>query len=200
MKAVGDKVPSRRLSVSLLLLTSFVASFSWAQEPIPYQVTSPDTFQRHTYHGARVYDGLDWGDFDPEKMPEVYPSAIQDTPPEPVVIMYSAPAPVVEVEVGVMPARERPLLGEDKVFQEIEEDLQLQRCFFGSDDGRCAPITADDLEVLIEDPSSPSDLTGRFYQKLQALEEEISDEERFQLLERSFETSLEVVFPDATSD
>lgn len=113
----------------LLAVALCVAAVSLpAAESIPYQVTAADRFSTGRQHGRDVYEGKGRGDLDWEPMREVpYADRPQREPPVQVV-KPSAPPPVYQVVVRPEPAI--VLAGEDKVFDRIRLDLDIQRCIF----------------------------------------------------------------------
>ncbi len=120
---------SRRCSQALAgLLGLAMAGALAAAEPIPYEVTRADGFSTGRVHGRDAYEGKGRGDRDWEPMPEVR-FADHKRLPLPVQVVYpSAPPPVLQVVVR--PAPEIVLLGEDKIFDQVRLDLDIQRCIF----------------------------------------------------------------------
>lgn len=182
--------PSTPWKSSLLLGLGLCATL--AAEDYPYIVTDPSGFSGGSHHGRHVYENRAEGSFDPEQMPEIRPGESRRPPPEPVVIMYSEPAPVAEIypEFSPPPA---PLRGEAAVYAEILEDLRLQQCLFIGDDLRCDPETGFQgglgVEVLQGGEQVPSDVVLPVSERRLEARPEPSVEERFEQLEDSF-------FPD----
>ncbi|GAA0681004.1 hypothetical protein GCM10009104_01860 [Marinobacterium maritimum] len=99
-----------------------------AAEPIPYAVTEVDQFSAGRVHGRDAYEGKGRGDPDWEPMPEVR-YADHKKRQYPVQVVYpSAPPPVHQVVVRSEP--EVALVGEDKIFDQVRLDLDIQRCIF----------------------------------------------------------------------
>ncbi len=99
-----------------------------AAEPIPYAVTGVDQFSAGRVHGRDAYEGKGRGDRDWEPMPEVR-FADRKQPPPPVQVVYpSAPPPVQQVVVR--PEPEVMLTGEDRIFDQVRLDQDIQRCIF----------------------------------------------------------------------
>lgn len=119
---------TRGMFSSCLLLAVWLSSAEAQEWSIPYEVTRVDRFSYGLIHGRSVYEGLSWGDFDPEPLPEVMPVNWPVTPLPVQVVSPSAPPPVHEVLVGVNVEVE--LQGEDLVFDRIRLDEAIQRCIF----------------------------------------------------------------------
>lgn len=181
-----------------LLVTSL--TFSLAAEPVQYEVVIPDDYTGGRFHGRDVFERREgWQSFDPEVMPEVYPS--EPLPlPEPVVIMYSPTLvePVVQ-ELMNRPEPTPPLTGEDRIFLEIAEDIREQQCFALGLSRDCDPDEGFTGDITLETETGRSvdtDMLGasNFYRRLEALEEEPDIEERFRLLEESFAPDFTPIF------
>lgn len=125
-------MPSRSIrgtfSSAALLLTAALQPLMAQEESIPYDVTRVDRFSSGLIHGRDAYEGMARGDIDREPMPEV--AAVNralELPPVQVV-HPSDPPPVQEVVVA--PQVALVLRGEDKVFDQIRLDEDIQRCVF----------------------------------------------------------------------
>lgn len=169
-----------------------------ANERPEYQVIEPNTYEGGRFHARDVFEWRDWGDYDPELMPEIYPSEPPE-PVEPVVIMYSPPAEVYDVQEVYNQPEELPLLtGEDRIFEEITADV-LEQCFALGLSQNCDPDAGFTGVLTFETEGGQTvgaDLlgAGNFYRRLQALEAEPEPEERFRLLEESFTPDLNQLF------
>lgn len=185
--------------IHLLCVLSLIPLTSLASERPVYDVVAPDRYEGGRYHARDVFEGRDWGDFDPEPMPEIYPSAPVE-PMEPVVIMYSPPAEVFQVrEMLNQPEEHQPLTGEDRIFEEITADIREQQCFALGLSQDCDPDVGFTGVLTFETDSGQTvgaDMLGasNFYRRLQALEAEPEPEERFRLLEDSFTLDVNVLF------
>lgn len=119
---------NRRSLGLLAILPGLYASAPLAEAPIPYGVTEVGRFSEGRMHGRDVYEGKERGDRDRESLLEVYPAdALKERPPVQVVDP-SAPPPVHQVVV--LPESRTELAGEDRVFDQIRLDVDIQRCVF----------------------------------------------------------------------
>lgn len=171
-------------------------------EPSDYTVVLPDGYTGGRFHGQDVFEQREgWQSFDPEIMPEVYPSDPKPLP-EPVVIMYSPS--LVEPDVQEFmnrPEPAAPLEGEARIFSEISADIREQQCFAMGLSRDCDPDVGFTGELTFETESGRSvgaEMLGasNFYRRLEALEEEPDIEERFRLLEDSFQPDFAPLFGD----
>ncbi|PSL16688.1 hypothetical protein CLV44_10186 [Marinobacterium halophilum] len=134
-----------------------VATTVLAEEAIPYGVTAVDSYAAGRGHGRDAYEGLERGDRDRELMREVPFADHQQPPPQVWVVHPSAPPPVFQVEVRAEPVV--ALKGEDKVFDQIRLDIDIQRCVFQN-------ICTDEVKAipgvyLGDEQSGDADWTGR---------------------------------------
>jgi len=170
-----------------------------ANESPDYSVIKPDAYEGGRFHARDVFEGRERGYYDPEPMLEVYPSEPAE-PLEPVVIMYSEPDEVYEVqEMFNQPEEPPPLTGEDRIFSEITSDVREQQCFALGLSQDCDPDVGFSGELTFETESGQTvgeDMLGasNFYRRLEAMETEPEPEERFRLLEESFTPDLNVLF------
>lgn len=171
-------------------------------DTLDYNVVYPDGYTGGRFHGSDVFERRDaWQSFDPEIMPEVYPS--EPLPlPEPVVVMYSPTLtePVVQEIMNELDPVV-PLEGEARIFSEISDDIQEQQCFAMGLSRGCDPDTGFTGELTFETESGRSvgsDMLGasNFYRRLEALEEEPDIEDRFRLLEESFAPDFSPLFDE----
>ncbi|WP_036520754.1 hypothetical protein [Nitrincola sp. A-D6] len=183
----------------LWCLLAFMSLTTLANERPDYRVIEPEGYEGGRFHARDVFEGRDWGDYDPEPMPEIYPSEPAE-PLEPVVIMYSEPDEVFEIkELFNQPEEPQPLTGEDRIFSEITADIREQQCFaLGLSQG-CDPDVGFTGELTFETDTGQlvgEEMlgAGNFYRRLEALETEPEPEERFRLLEESFTPDLNVLF------
>lgn len=187
-----------RLPVRWLILCSLAVPVM--AQPLEYDVVVPEGYTSGRFHGQDVFEMREgWQSFDPEIMPEVYPSA-PTPPPEPVVIMYSPNL----VEPEVQTVMNQPLVvpdmrGEDRIFVEINEDIREQQCFALGLSRDCDPDVGFSGELTFE--TETGETVGRdmlaptnFYRRLEALQQEPEPEERFRLLEESFQPNLAPLF------
>ena len=185
--------------IPLWCLLALMPLTTLANERPEYNVIQPDRYEGGRYHARDVFEGRAWGDYDPELMPEIYPSEPVE-PMEPVVIMYSPPAEVYDIqEMYNQPEEPPPLTGEDLIFKEITADVREQQCFALGLSRDCDPdvgftgvltFEAESGQTVGADMLGP----GNFYRRLRALEDEPEPEERFRLLEESFTPDLNVLF------
>ena len=183
-------------------LGCLVALMPWlvlANEPPDYEVIKPDAYEGGRFHGRDVFERREWGDYDPEPMPEIYPSEPPE-PLEPVVIMYSEPEEVYEVqEMLNEPEEPPPLTGEDRIYTEINADIREQQCFALGLSQDCDPDVGFTGELTFEADTGQAvgeEMlgAGNFYRRLEALETEPEPEERFRLLEESFTPDVNLLF------
>lgn len=183
----------------LWCLAALVPLASLANERPDYDVIEPDAYEGGRFHGQDVFERRDWGDYDPEPMLEIYPSEAPE-PLEPVVIMYSEPDEVYEVqEMFNQPEESQALTGEDRIFSEITADVREQQCFALGLSQDCDPDVGFTGVLTFEADTGQTVGTdmlgaGNFYRRLQALEEEPEPEERFRLLEESFTPDVNLLF------
>lgn len=144
-----------------------------AAEPIAYEVTPVDRFSSGRVHGRDVYEGKGRGDQDWEPMHEVR-FADHDRQQPPVQVIYpSEPPPVQQVEVMPEPVVAR--VGEDRVFDQIRLDLDIQRCIFQK-------ICTEEVKAipgvyLGDEQSGDDDWTGRADDGLEIISEAVDGEE-----------------------
>lgn len=188
----------RWASIRCLMICTL--SGSLMAQPLSYEVVMPEGYSGGRFHGSDVFEHREgWQSFDPELMPEVYPSSPQPDP-EPVVIMYSPSIQEPDVqELMNIPDPVIPLAGEDKVFAEIAADILEQQCFALGLQRDCDPEVGFTGEITLETDSgvtvSPDLLgPGSFYRKLDSLSEEPDIEERFRLLQESFVPDIAPLF------
>ena len=183
-----------------LLLTAMACALSAVA--LEYEVVIPEGYTGGRFHGGDVFERREgWQSFDPEIMPEVYPSDPEPVP-EPVVVMYSPS--IVEPEVEELMNLPEPipeLQGEDRIFADIREDIREQRCFALGLGRDCDPDVGFTGEVTLETVSGrevDTEMLGasNFYRRLAALDEEPDIEDRFRLLEESFVPDLSPLFSE----
>lgn len=191
----------KRAPVGCLILSLWIALTVNAQ-PVEYDVVIPEGYTGGRFHGEDVFERREgWQSFDPELMPEVYPSDPKP-PPDPVVIMYSPSLVEPEVqELMNIPEPTPALQGEDRIFSEIASDIREQQCFAMGLSRDCDPDTGFSGELTFETESGESvgeEMLGasNFYRRLEAQEEELDIEERFKLLEESFQPDFSPVFTE----
>jgi hypothetical protein len=140
-------------------------------ESIPYDVIRVDRFSNGLIHGRDAYEGMARGDIDREPMLEVAAINRVVTLPPVQVVHPSDPPPVQEIVVA--PQVALVLRGEDKVFDQVRLDEEIQRCVFQgicTDEVKAIPGVylgdehigdadwqggADEFEVITESQSRP---------------------------------------------
>ena len=142
------------LSVGLWLLATLTcaAEINSGDELIPYQVTRGSISSPDWEAGAEVYEKLGREGFDREPMVEIKPHDNPSDLPEPTVVHYSQPEPVLVDLKAALAAPEKPVKGgaeplpaEDRVYIRIRDADRRGRCF----------LLAQDCDVLAE-PADPS--------------------------------------------
>lgn len=114
--------------VLTLLLSLSLSAGLVAAEVIPYEVTAVDRFSSGRVHGRDAYEGKGRGDRDWEPLPEVrFVDYRRHLPP--VQVVYPSPPPPVQ-QVEVRPEPMIALVGEDRIFDRIRLDMDIQRCIF----------------------------------------------------------------------
>ncbi|EXJ12763.1 hypothetical protein [Nitrincola nitratireducens] len=175
----------------LVVLMMAIPCVAQPLAPIPYQVVYPEGFSTGTHHGRDVFEGRDWGAFDPESMPELY-NDVEDRPtPSVQVIMYSEPEEINEILVDDVEVV-TPLEGEDLVYQEILDDLYEQACALVPEGEACDPLLGfqGDLTVGDEPAATPSAPVL----PINSEQEEQDVLERFQALEEGFTPDFDRLF------
>lgn len=168
-RSTPESITSRRLyQVLVCLLGVSMAAGLSAAEVIPYEVTSVDQFSAGRVHGRDAYEGKGRGDPDWEPMPEVRFADHRRLPPPVQVVHPSAPPPVTQVVVR--PEPQIVLVGEDKVFDQVRLDLDIQRCIFQN-------ICTDEVKAipgvyLGEEQLGDEDWSGRADDALQVISED----------------------------
>ncbi|RAU19727.1 hypothetical protein DN062_01185 [Nitrincola tibetensis] len=179
-------------SAGWVMLVIAVPCFAQQSQPIPYQVTYPEGFSVGTHHGRDVFEGRDWGAFDPEIMPELYNDVEDEQAPSVQVIMYSEPEEINEILVDEVEAV-ISLEGEDLVYQEIQDDLYEQACALVPEGVECDPLLGFQGDLTFGDdessatPSAPVIPTDSEQEELDALS-------RFQALEEGFTPDFDRLF------
>ncbi|GAA0787358.1 hypothetical protein [Marinobacterium sediminicola] len=159
---------SRRCQLLCVCLLGLGCSVGlMAEQPIPYKVTSVDQFSTGRVHGRDVYEGKDRGNQDWEPMNEVS-YADNDRQELPVQVVHPSEPPPVQ-QVVVQPERKIVLAGEDKIFDRIRLDLDIQRCIFQN-------ICTDEVKAIPggymgDDQEEGGDWTGRADAMLEMISE-----------------------------
>lgn len=144
-------------SLTALLCLTLSSALAAAEPVIPYQVTEADGFANGRVHGRDAYEGKERGDIDWEPMREV--RFREASGPElKVYVVYPSPPPPV-YQVVVRPEREVARVGEDKVFDQVRLDVDIQRCIFQN-------ICTEEVKAipgvyLGDEQSGDDDWTGR---------------------------------------
>lgn len=180
-------------SVSIFFLQS---PTSLAQSEIDYRVVEPQGYSFGRFHGSTVFDGRQRGDYDPERI-EAIGYANKDLDYAVAIVMPDTSTS--SALVGNMRDEERPevhLFGEDRVFAEIENDIREQACFSRGNSTDCDLDEGFEQTQLgfISDSGRSVNReilqSSNFYRALENLTEEPSLEERFQMLNDSFNIEM----------
>lgn len=115
------------MSASLLLMphASSARSIDYASpEEIPYDFVMSDGPSTRMRNGATVYKGKPRGYVDDEPMTVVLPLYRKKIPPKVDVVAYTQE----EAAAMIWDTKRRKLVGEDKIFAQIHEDVFKARC------------------------------------------------------------------------
>lgn len=99
-------------------------------EEVPYSYIMSDGPSTRMRNGATVYKGKPRGFVDDEPMTVVIPMYRKRIPPRVDVIAYTEK----EAAAMIWDTRRRELVGEDKIFTQINEDVIKSRCFLLGED------------------------------------------------------------------
>ncbi|MBA4502400.1 hypothetical protein [Marinobacterium marinum] len=127
-RSTQENISSACCQALVGLLGLSLSTALMAVELIPYAVTGVDRFSSGRAHGRELYQDWHRGDRDWEPLREVAFADYQRVPPS-VQVVYPSPEPEVQ-RVVVRPEPVVALFGEDKVFDRIRLDLDIQRCVF----------------------------------------------------------------------